>query len=199
MDIGHQRSDGASANRDAGVLVWRDETITRDKYRELLLEKVVPAIAEKWPRHEWESPRTIIRIQQDGAKSHIHPINDAAFWQGMAELGFENKMLLYTQPANSPDTNINDLGFFRALQLMFHDHCPNDEAEIIQYVTMKNNEYDHSKINSIWLTLMSCYNMIIDCHGGNDYKIPHIGKRALERNGELPQTLAVTNTSFSIT
>ena len=56
-------------------------------------------------------------MQQDGAKLHIHP-TDEAFLAGLAALGVENKLLLYTQPANSPDTNINDLGFFRALQSM---------------------------------------------------------------------------------
>ena len=48
--IGHwEAAQRRSTKQDAGVPVWRDETVTKDKYRKLLLEKVVPAIAEKWP------------------------------------------------------------------------------------------------------------------------------------------------------
>ena len=113
--IGHwEAAQRRSTTRDAGVPVWRDETVTKDKYRKLLLEKVVPAIAEKWPRREWNNARFIIRIQQDGAKSHIHP-TDMAFAAAMKEKGLDNKILLYTQPANSPDTNINNLRFSCAL------------------------------------------------------------------------------------
>ena len=48
-------------------------------------------------------------MQQDGAKSHIHP-TDEAFLAGLAALGVANKPLLYTQPANSPHTNISRRG-----------------------------------------------------------------------------------------
>ena len=39
---------------------------------------------------------------------------------------------------------------------------------------------------------MTCMNEIIDCHGDNTYKIPHIGKSRLERVGQLPLTIEVT-------
>ena len=34
--------------------------------------------------------------------------------------------------------------------------------------------------------------MIIENDGGNDYKIPHMGKQSLEQRGLLPQVLDVT-------
>ena len=157
----------------------------------------MPAIVEKWPRRDWNNNRFIIRMQQDGAKSHIHP-TDEAFLAGLAALGVENKLLLYTQPANSPDTNINDLGFFRALQSMFHRLCPNDEQQIIEYVQETYNEYDYKKINYIWLTLMGCYNEIIRCHGDNNYKVPHLGKERLDRRGELPTVLPVIEEALDL-
>ena len=196
--IGHfAPAQRRSARRAAGTMVWHDEKINKDKYRELLLEKVVPAIVEKWPRRDWNNNRFIIRMQQDGAKSHIHP-TDEAFLAGLAALGVENKLLLYTQPANSPDTNINDLGFFCALQSMFHRLCPNDEQQIIEYVEETYNEYDYKKINYIWLTLMGCYNEIIRCHGDNNYKVPHLGKERLDRRGELPTVLPVIEEALDL-
>ena len=117
--IGHwapaQRS---SVNRPAGTMVWQDESVTKEVYRRLLLEKVFPAIKEAWPRGDWQRPNLIIRVQQDGAPTHIDP-DDVLLMQGLQELNMENKVLLYTQPANSPDCNINDLGFFRALQSLY--------------------------------------------------------------------------------
>ena len=93
-------------------------------------------------------------------------------------------------------SNINDLGFFRALQSMYHGYCPNDEKEIIQYVHKTYTEYDYNKINNIWLTLMGCYNEIIKCNGDNDYKIPHMGKERLRRRGELPTTIEVMDSAL---
>lgn len=179
-----------SAHRPAGTPVWHDHTITKDKYRDLLLTKVFPAIKQKWPRDDWERANCIIRVQQDGAKSHVDP-TDPLLLQGLQELEIENKVLLYTQPANSPDVNINDLGFFRALQSEYYKSTPGNAREIIQCVQQAYVAYNSNKINRIWLSLMSCLNEIVEHHGDNNYKIPHIGKERLERIGELPIALPV--------
>jgi hypothetical protein len=180
----------ASINRPAGTAVWHDETINQVKYRELLLQKVFPAIMTKWPRGEWGRPNVIIRVQQDGAPSHIRP-NDPELLQGLQQLGIHNKVLLYTQPSNSPDTNINDLGFFRALQCEYYKMTPGNAEQIIQYVQQAYNDYDKEKINRIWLSLMGCLNEIITHHGNNDYQIPHMGKDRLIRINQLPITIPV--------
>jgi hypothetical protein len=70
---------------------------------------VVPAIKEKWP----DRNRNVI-IQKDGASSHILE-NDFEFCRLVATQGVWNIRLL-TQPAKSPDLNVLDLSFFRALQ-----------------------------------------------------------------------------------
>jgi hypothetical protein len=54
------------------------------------------------------------------------------------------------------------------------------------------DEYDCIRINDIWFTLMAVLNLIIENHGGNDYKLPHVGKRALQQLAELPVSLPVT-------
>ena len=51
------------------------------------------------------------------------------------------------------------------------------------------------KLNHVWLTLQSCFNMIIENDCGNDYKIPHMGKESLEQRGLLPWVLDVTRTA----
>ena len=131
-------------------------------------------------------------MQQDGAKAHIAP-DDEEWLEGVKEAGMDKKLALYTQPPNSPDFNLNDLGFFRALQSDYEDECPEDEAGIIDFVQMAFNRYDHVMINRIWLTLQSCLNCALERNGDNDYKIPHMGKEKLEKEGKLPTVLEVVD------
>ena len=111
------------------------------------------------------------------------------FKEVVDEIGLN--LTVYTQSPNSPDTNILDLGFSRAIQL-FNNDCPANEEELIKSVEKAYGEYPFCKLNHVWLTLQSCLNMIIENDGGNDYKIPHMGKESMERRGLLPRVLDVT-------
>ena len=73
----------------------------------------------------------IIRIQQDGPNAHID--GDDRLWNaGLQNLGLQNKILLYKQPANSLDLNINDLGFFQALEAKYQQYASSDAGDIHQ-------------------------------------------------------------------
>ena len=52
---------------------------------------------------------------------------------------------LYTQAANSPDVNLLDLGFFRAIQSI-NDTTPKNEEELIQAGSMVHDNYPWDKI-----------------------------------------------------
>ena len=179
-----------SANRPKGTPVWKNTSITRDVYRSLLVETVLPGIMERWPVEDRKE--RVIRIQQDGAKSHISE-RDPEFLEFLKDLKNDGQLdaTLYTQSPNSPDTNICDLGFFRAIQSASLIVGSNEKA-LIDAVTKAFNEYPKEKLNRTWLTLQSCFNMIIEEDGGNDYKIPHMNKEGLERIGQLPTVLDVT-------
>jgi hypothetical protein len=177
-----------SKYHNKGDLVWRNQNVDREVYRNLLIEKLIPALVSKWP-----DSRTI-RIQHDGARSHI-PDDDAEFNLSLEEAGVD--AVLYTQPANSPDMNILDLGFFRAVQSA-NDEVSQDEAQLIEHVEKAYAEFSREKINCNWLTLQSCLNEIIENHGNNDYKIPHMAKQRLERMGQLPISLEVTNQAMVV-
>ena len=172
-----------SKKRAKGTPVWKNQCITRDVYREFLIKKLLPAVKEKWPTRNAR-----IWLQQDGAKSHILE-DDVEFKEAVDEIGLN--LTVFTQLPNSPDTNILDLGFFRAIQ-SFNDECPADEEELIKTVEKAYGEYPMRRLNHVWLTLQSCLNMIIENDGGNDYKIPHMGKESLEKRGLLPTVLDVT-------
>ena len=128
-----------------------------------------------------------IFIQQDGVKNHISE-NDKDFNDAVAEKGINTK--LYMQAANSPDANLLDLGFFRAIQ-SFNNTTPKNEEELIELVSAAYDNYPRDKINQTWLTLQCCFNQIIMHNGDNDYNIDHIVNEKLEQIGKLPDVMDV--------
>ena len=130
-----------------------------------------------------------IYIQQDGVKNHIRE-DDEEFNNVLMEQEIDAK--LYTKTLNSPDVNILDLGFFRAIQ-SFNNASPKNEAELIQSVQDAYENYLQHKLNWTWLTLQSCFNQIILHHRDNDYSIEHISKAKLEWQGQLPDVLHVVD------
>ena len=90
------------------------------------------------------------------------------------------------QPANSPDLNINDLGFFRIIQGLQHEKAPKTVRELVDVVIQAYEELEPSTLNYVWLSLQNCMTDILKQGDNNNYKLPHIGKKRLERLGELP-------------
>ena len=171
---GWEPAQRASKNRPRGTLVWKNKPVTKGVYRELLISKLLPAIIEKWPRTDRLSRK--IWIQQDGAKSHINT-DDQEFREAIQDQ--ELNAGLYTQAANSPDVNLLDLGFFRAIQ-SFNDAAPKNKEDLIKSVQLAYNNYPRTKLNRTWLTLQSVFNQIILCNGDNEYDIQHLSKEKLK-------------------
>jgi len=100
-----------SKYRDKGTPITKPINVTRDVSRSYLITKVLPAIVAKWPR---EARGETIWIQQDNARTHIEP-NDEAFCLAVRQTGLDIR--IFNQPANSPDLNVLDLSFFASLQI----------------------------------------------------------------------------------
>jgi len=181
----------SSNDRPAGTPLFEPKTIDRDTCRELMLNEVVPAIQSLFPTCELSRHDTIY-IQQDGAPSHIPTKNEDDMWfEEMESLGPNERIKLVAQPPNSPDLNVNDLGFFNALQSTCHSTCPRNAVELIEMATQACKDYPVNKINRIWLTCQGCMNEIIKIKGHNAHPTPHMGKEKLERANRLPLVLEV--------
>ena len=182
-----------SVNRPAGTLEFHSIKINRDVYRDMMSRLVLPAILSKWPTCVYTGPP--ITIQQDGATPHFvvkdGVCTDREWNNTLKEYGLEDKIFVITQPANSPDVNVNDLGFFNSLQSYYWRTTPKNPMELIAMVEKVYQEYPYKKLNKIWLSYLMNLNEIIKHHGGNKYKTPHMGKDKLEREGRLPVTLPV--------
>ena len=79
----------SSKKRAKGTPVWKNQLINPDVYGEYLIQKLLPAVKEKWPRNS-----TRIRLQQDGAKSHILE-DDVEFKEAVQQI--DQNLTLFTQ------------------------------------------------------------------------------------------------------
>ena len=127
--------------RVRGDLVMKPITsITREVIRGFMINQVLLAIRAKWPREYVGRP---IFIQQDNAPSHLK-LDDAEFCEAAKLGGFDIRLIC--QPPNSPDFNILDLGFFRAIQAIqyqknaktMEDLLPAVQAVIICSIIVHN-------------------------------------------------------------
>ena len=174
----------SSKNRVAGTMVTKPiESVNKDVIRKCLIEQVIPAVRLKWPHHATKN----IFIQQDNARPHVSP-SDEEFNKEAKKDGFD--ISLTFQPPNSPDMNVLDLGFFRAIQSLQNQKAPKNIDELIQAVNDAFCEMDRDKLNDIFLTLQQCMVEVMKVKGGNNYKLPHMGKQSLRRQGNLPDTLS---------
>ncbi|XP_057780151.1 uncharacterized protein LOC130998761 [Salvia miltiorrhiza] len=177
-----------SKNRMKGTMEVKPiRAVTKEVMKCCLLKEMIPNFKAKWP----VGANKHIYIQQDNAKPHIKP-NDPDFLAVANTDGF--KFQLVCQPANSPDTNVNDLGFFRAIQTLKDQKPAGNMEELLKNVKDAYDEYPPEKLNHVFITLQSCYHEIIKARGGNDYKIPHMNKERLSRLGLLPDCIQVEET-----
>jgi hypothetical protein len=148
-------------------------------------------IDEKWFFLTQDGEKYILVQGEEPPKRHVRA-DDTYLADAIEELGLTNKVKFYTQPPNSPDLNILDLGLFASLQAAYYVNSPSNQVELIAMVEQNYAEYDYKKINRLWITLQSIFNCIIENHGENFYKIPHMNKAKMERENRLPIALEVS-------
>ncbi|XP_013614504.1 PREDICTED: uncharacterized protein LOC106324511 [Brassica oleracea var. oleracea] len=154
-----------SKNRDAGTLELKaSNSVKREDIRACLIEKVIPVIHEKWPA---EDQGKTIFIQQDNARTHVGS-GDKQFQEAACKNGFNIRLMC--QPANSPDLNILDLGFFAAIQSLQYQTCPKTVEDLVHAVEESFNEYPTERINYIFLTLQTCMKEIMKVGGKTHIK-----------------------------
>jgi len=131
----------------AGTQLFQNKTVDIDKHRMMMINFVVPSVLTEFPDAEHNRHPEIV-IQQDGAPAHINP-RDEELMQCLTDMGLVDKIKLVTQPANSPDLNVNDLGFFNALKSMHCCTTPPNEVELTAMVEKTFTECPMNKINRI--------------------------------------------------
>ena len=79
------------------------------------------------------------------------------------------------QPAQSPDLNILDLGFFHSLKVNVAQlkHRTDKLPDLLVKIKQAYTNYDKDTLAHIWAHLYDCYREILVANGGNQYIPPH--------------------------
>jgi hypothetical protein len=194
----------SSKLREKGTIETKPVNVKKDNYLRMIVDNVLPAIWQRWPTTSTGSSSTrvnssrVLHLQHDNAP--VHFTHENAEWKAASTMdGW--KIGLKNQCPNSPDTNICDLGFFRTLQTeQWKLPCAKNVDELIDRVHQAFHSLAPESIDANFLTLQRCLDEIIQCHGSNDYKIPHLGKQKLRviGGGKLPESLHVSDTAKKV-
>ena len=79
---------------------------------------------------------------------------------------------LINQPANSPDTNILDLGFFNSIQSLQDRTTPKNIDEMVAAVKAAWDGQSSKVLNRVWLSLQSCLQEIMLAGGRTTTRSP---------------------------
>ena len=95
------------------------------------------------------------------------------------------------QPANSPDLNVLDLGYFNAIQSFQHQRRSTSIEELVENVQQSYNDLSINQLHNIWITWQLVMLRVIECNGDNTYVLPRKNRGVLERDGILKTTVVV--------
>ena len=153
----------------------------------MIANKIIPAIKEKMPS-ELRGQRIV--IQQDNAKPHAKG-DDITITSAATSDGWD--IAMKNQPANSPDFNYLDLGFFKAIQSLQHQMAPANIDELIKCVEDAYWQQPIETVENVCLSLQQCLQCCMLVKGCNRYKLPHMAKKkmraTLRKTGEPMPTV----------
>ncbi len=145
-------------------------------------KKLLPAIMKKWLA--WEERK--VHIQFNNAPCHPKvgkfpaPLRD--YLTSVRENGWD--IGFYCQPPNSPDCNTLHLAFFRMIQTIQYEKESRNLDKLIANVEEAFNELPLDICRHVWSTSTAqiVMNSIILRKGGNNYKLPQVGKLKVARS-----------------
>jgi hypothetical protein len=147
----------------------RDISMTAEKYLEMMTKMVFPAVRRKMP---WAKK---LRCQQDGAAVHTGKHNVRNL--NIAGKRTKTKITVFTQPAQSPDTNINDLAIFPSMSKRFNilqKHSVVNDLDRLAVNARKTwVDFPTDVLTKAWSTKTNVLKAIVKAKGGNVFKLPH--------------------------
>ena len=82
-----------------------------------------------------------------------------------------------TQPAQSPDLNINDLGFFASLKSRVRKESFGTIDDLVEGLQRSFGAYDSKTPERVWQSLFKRYNQVLEGLGGNDFEVEYTKTR----------------------
>ena len=137
---------------------------TKEVYKRKMLEEVFPAIKREWPG----SPGTVL-VQKDNAPAHRINNDPDIIAAGTAD-GWDIKLI--NQPANSPDTNILDLGFFNSIQSLQDRTTLSTVDELVTEVRRIFDAQQPAVLGRVWTTYQAVLQEIMLAKGTTPLRFP---------------------------
>lgn len=187
--IKHVPSKRTSRNRPKGTMEIKNLSCKRPVYTKFICEKVLTAIRRKF---QVVDRNKVIFLQQDNASAHIGVIQeDPIFRAARARNGLNIEIKL--QVAQSPDTNVLDLGYFQAIEAIQQKKRSRTVEELIDNVQESFKALHRKTLEKVFLSHQAVCAQIILHDGSNEYRMPHVHKETLRENGLLPLSIPLTN------
>ena len=181
-----------SKNRPKGTLETKPiVSVNKEVVKQMIIDNIMPSIREKMPISRRGNP---VYIQQDNAKPHTCGTDELLTEEGSRD-GWN--IVITNQPPNSPDFNVLDLGFFNAIQSLQHKEAPKTVDDLIKVVEDSFNAITRETLDNTFLTYQSAMESAMKAGGSNQYKLVHMGKEKLRREGKLPVSIICDPNSIS--
>ncbi|CAM9170015.1 unnamed protein product [Choristocarpus tenellus] len=100
-------------------------------------------------------------------------------------------IVIETQPVNSPDLNINVLGFFHSIHQLKEEVGVSNTEELVEAKMEAFNMYPREKFERVWQSLFAVYSEVLVSKGDSVFKIPNLNKERVEKVGKLPPNAPV--------
>ncbi|CAM9264846.1 unnamed protein product [Discosporangium mesarthrocarpum] len=115
---------------------------------EPMIEEVIPAMKARMPR----TPGHTILVQRDGAK----PRTENGVKEAVQNAAGDDTAL-ETQPPNSPDLHVNDLGFFHSIQQFKEDVGVTNGEELVKATMETSDVYALETLEQDWQSHFAVY------------------------------------------
>jgi len=160
-----------SRYHNKGDIYEKDVTMDAARYVDIMIEHVLPAISDAF------RPLGVsqVVVQHDGAPPHVGKFAEVFIDEFGAYL--DPPIKIKRQPSQSPDTNICDLSFFRALAACIAKLRSGSEKRLVQFnleqlaadVREAFWAYSPDTLDGMWAYKSEIMSKIIEADGGNWY------------------------------
>lgn len=160
-----------SKNHELGEEYQVDTTMTAKLFRMYMLQHIIPAIKLKmgWAK--------TVHIQFDNASPHTGGNTLEILKSAVTRKNLDFKIEFILQPPRSPDTNANDLGFYRSIQAALHKRRLGssvfDVEELVDDIYAAWHDYPSESLTRVFETKTEVLREIARCGGTFEYKMPH--------------------------
>ena len=183
-------AERSSKRKKRGEEYEFDCTIDAEWYKDWYIDQLLPAVKKKMP---WLRSKRVV-VQQDGASPHTGKNNPEIL--SSAGMGRGWMVDLVMQPAQSPDLNVNDLGFFASLTSSVWGMNASSIDELVQTIFQQYEEYDGATSERVWQSLFKVYNQTLRKMGDNEFGVEHTRVTARQREGTLERVVKYDQDAF---